>query len=227
MSVLVEACVDSLESALAAKRGGAERLELCANLDVGGTTPAAALIAQVKARVGLPIAAMIRPRGGSFVHSAAEAEQMRRDIGTVKHIGVEALVFGVLDVANNIDVDIMRALAGVAAGTPVVFHRAFDRLADQDAGLDVLMELGVARVLTSGGAATALDGAASLRRLVDRSAGRIEILAGGKVRGPNVAAVVERSGVQQVHARCEGDGAEIRAIVDALARGSAAVEPVR
>ncbi len=216
MTALVEACVDSLESALAAKRGGAQRLELCANLDVGGTTPAAALIAEVKARVGLPIAAMIRPRGGSFVHSVAEAEQMRRDIEMANGVGVEALVFGALDDANNIDVDRMRLLIGAAGRTPVVFHRAFDRVADQNTALEVLIELGVGRVLTSGGAPTALDGVASLRRLVERSAGRIEIVAGGKVRGPNAVAVVERSGVRQLHARCEGDGATIRAIVNAL-----------
>jgi copper homeostasis protein len=224
MTVLVEACVDSLESALAAKRGGAQRLELCANLNVGGTTPSAGLIAEVNALVGLPIAAMIRPRGGSFVHTASEIEQMQRDIDMVNDVGVEALVFGVLDDANNIDVDTMQLLTSTAGGTPVVFHRAFDRLADQAAGLDALIALGIVRVLTSGGAATALDGAPALHRLVDRAAGRIEILAGGKVRGGNAATVVARSGVQQVHARCEGDGGEIRAIVDALAFAPAAVD---
>lgn len=216
MTVVVEACVDSVESALAAKRGGAHRLELCANLEVGGTTPSAALIAAVQSRVGLPIAAMIRPRGGSFVHTSAEVEQMRADIAMARECGVDALVFGVLGEAGTVDVTSMRTLFEAAGGTPVVFHRAFDRLVDQDAGLDALIELGVSRVLTSGGAPTALDGVMSLRRLVERARGKIGILAGGKVRGSNASDVVRLSGVQEVHARCENESASIRAIVDAL-----------
>src|SRR3954447_25231071 len=97
MKLLVEACVESVESAVAAQLGGASRLELCANLSVGGTTPSVALIEQVRARVRIPIAVMIRPRGGTFVHSTHEVEQMIREIDTVRRVGVDAVVIGVLD----------------------------------------------------------------------------------------------------------------------------------
>ena len=211
--------MDSVESATAAQRGGASRLELCANLDVGGTTPSATLIAEVRTRVRLPTAVMIRPRGGSFVHTIAEIDAMVRSIAMARSFGVEALVFGVLDEDNYIDVPQMRILMAAARGTPVVFHRAFDELPDLHEGLDTLIELGVARVLTSGGANTALAGAVTIGELVTEARGRIAVMAGGKVRGRTIREIVQLSGVREVHARCENDDRQIRGILDVLTFG--------
>jgi copper homeostasis protein len=214
--LLIEGCVDSVESALATQLGGGGRLELCANLDVGGTTPSVSLIQQVKSRVRIPVAVMIRPRGGSFVYSAAEIEQMIREIALVRAVGADAVVIGPLDEHDRVDIAQTRALVTAAAGTPVVFHRAFDRVLNRNAALDSLIALGVSRVLTSGGAENALEGSVSLAELVDQAAGRITIMAGGKVRGRNVRQIVRMSGVTEVHARCENDARQIRAIVDAV-----------
>lgn len=217
MKLLLEGCVDSAESALAAQTGGAARLELCANLGVGGTTPSAGLVAQVRSRVRLPIIAMIRPRGGSFVHTPEEVDAMVRSIPIVRAAGADGIAIGSLDQADRIDVATTTRLVRAAAGMPVVFHRAFDTVFDQAAALDTLIALGIARVLTSGGAATALEGAETLGTLVERAAGRITIMAGGTVRGRTVREIVATSGVREVHARCETDPRQLRAIVDAMA----------
>src|SRR5205823_7200773 len=124
---LVEAAVESLDDALAAVDGGADRLELCANLSVGGTTPDSALIAAVVARVGLPVFAMIRPRGGSFVYAAGEIAQMRRDTEMALDLGAAGVVFGVLDSANRVDVGLTRSLVAAAGGVRGTFRRAFVR----------------------------------------------------------------------------------------------------
>lgn len=216
MTVIIEACVDSVASAVAAERGGSHRLELCENLGVGGTTPTTALIDAVRARVRIPIMVMIRPRGGSYVHNRAELDQMRRDIGAAKEHGADGVVLGVLDASNRVDVEATSDLVALAAGTPVTFHRAFDSVPDLSIGLDALVAAGVARVLTSGGASTALAGAPMLARLVQRAGERIRVMAGGKVRGYNVREIAETSGVTEVHARCELDDSQIRAIASAL-----------
>lgn len=215
-TVVVEACVGSIEEALAAAEGGANRLELCDNIDVGGTTPNRALILGVKRRVSVPVAMMVRPRGGSFVFSAAELDSMRRDMDMVRELGADVVVIGLLNTDGTIDEAHTRELVRRAGRTPVTVHLAFDGVPDQMRGLDVLVDAGVSRVLTSGGPGTALAGADQLRRLVDHARDRISIMAGGKVRGENVAEVVRRSGVREVHARCEHDAQRIRAIVDAL-----------
>ncbi len=212
MTILVEAAVDSLDDALAAVEGGADRLELCANLSVGGTTPDRALIAAVLYRVRVPVLAMIRPRGGSFVYAAGEIERMRRDIEMALDMGVAGVVLGVLDSADLIDVARTQSLVSVAGAQRVTFHRAFDRTPDVYAAADTLVSLGVSRVLTSGGAATASEGADVLASLVARVGGRLGILAGGGVRANNVCDIVERSGVREVHARCERDAERIRTI---------------
>src|SRR5438552_171454 len=141
VTVLVEAAVDSLDDALAAVEGGADRLELCANLSVGGTTPDPALIATVLARVAVPIFAMIRPRGGSFAYSAVEVAQMRREIEMALDLGVAGVVLGVLDSANLVDVARTQSLVSVAGGRRVTFHRAFDRTPDLFASAETLISL--------------------------------------------------------------------------------------
>jgi copper homeostasis protein len=216
VSILIEAAVESLDDALAAVDGGADRLELCANLDEGGTTPSESLITEVVARVAVPVFVMIRPRGGSFVYSTTELDEMRRDIDRARELDVDGFVFGVLNGSNRIDTIRTQSLIDAAADRPVTFHRAFDRVADQHDALETLIELGVTRVLTSGGAPDALTGATALRDLVDLADGRITILAGGGVRFQNVEEIVEESGVVEVHARCELQADRIRAIRMAL-----------
>jgi copper homeostasis protein len=218
MSVLVEACVETLDEAIAAEKGGAHRLELCANMDVGGTTPSAELFNAVRSRVTLPIAMMIRPRGGSFHYTADELDAMHRDIDVALALGADAVVFGVLDGSGRVDEGKTRTLVARAAGTPVTFHKAFDDVHDLSGALRTLIRAGVSRVLTSGGAATAIEGVDRLATLVERAAGRITIMPGGTVRGHNVAEIVARTGVHEVHARCHENPARIRDIVDALAR---------
>ena len=216
MTVLVEAAVDSLEDALAAVQGGADRLELCANLSVGGTTPDPALIEAVLGRVEVPVYSMIRPRGGSFVYSGEELDVMRRDVDNALALGCAGVVLGVLDDMNRVDVARTRSLVEIAGGDRVTFHRALDRAPDIFAAADTLISIGIARVLTSGGAPSAADGAEILNALVARSAGQLQILAGGGVRAHNVRDIIQRGNVREVHARCEQDAARIRAIKDAV-----------
>ena len=218
MSVLVEGCVETLEECVDAKRGGAERLELCDRLDVGGTTPSASLIDAAQARVGLPIMAMVRPRGGSFVHTAAELDQMRRDLDMVLSKNVAGVVIGILDDRNRVDTRRTAEFVRLAGGTPVTFHKAFDVIDELSPALEDLIACGITRVLTSGGKPTAAEGIDALSMLVEQSRGRIEIMAGGKVRGSNVRAIVDGAGVREVHARVGPNESQIRAIVEALGR---------
>ncbi|HEV7994089.1 MAG TPA: copper homeostasis protein CutC [Gemmatimonadaceae bacterium] len=218
MDVLVEAAVESLDDALAAVDGGADRLELCANLAVGGTTPERELISAVVASVNVPVITMIRPRGGSFVYSARELDRMRRDIEAAIQLGAAGVVLGVLDAEHCVDVEQTRMLAGVAGPEQVSFHRAIDRTPDLLAAADALISLGIARVLTSGGAATASEGLVALDALVSHVGERLVVVAGGGVRAHTVRGIVEGSGVSEVHARCEGSAARIAGIRDVLAR---------
>ena len=216
MSVIVEAAVESLDDALAAVAGGADRLELCANLDDGGTTPSAALITAVREKVELPVLVMIRPRGGDFMYSDAELSRMYEDIAMARVLGASGVVLGVLDTFERLDLERSAALVEAAEGLPVTFHRAIDRVARRVVAIDALAALGVARVLTSGGAATASEGTDELRAMVRRAGDRLTIVAGGGVRANNARTIVERTGVTELHARCGGDAARIRGIVDAV-----------
>jgi len=217
VSILVEAAVESLADALAAVDGGADRLELCAELREGGTTPAARLIEDVLDRVDVPVMVMIRPRGGNFVYTMHELDTMRRDIELVRELDADGIVLGVLDARNEVDVYRCRELMDMADGLPVTFHRAFDRIVDQAHALESLIELGITRVLTSGGADTAERGIDQLRDLVEAADGTISILAGGGVRDQNVAEIVRETGVPEVHLRCEGDAERIRRVKNVLA----------
>jgi copper homeostasis protein len=199
--VIVESCVDSLDAALASEAGGAHRLELCARLDVGGTTPDPSLVAAVVAAVRIPVVTMVRPRGGDFVYDTNELSAMARDVTRMREAGAHGIVTGVLTGAGAINAPLMHVLVRMAGPLPVTCHKAFDEVRDLDAALDTLIGLGVRRVLTSGGAATATEGTEALARLVQRAAGRLTIIAGGSVRASNVRALVEATGVAEVHAR--------------------------
>jgi len=197
--VLVEACVDSIESALAAAAGGAHRIELCANLVEGGTTPSAGTLATCRLRLRIPIFVLVRPRGGDFLYSAAELGVMLEDIRRVKDAGAHGVVVGVLRADGTIDAERTRQLIAAARPLAVTFHRAFDVSRDAGEALETLIGLGVERVLTSGQAAAAPQGADAIARLVRRAAGRIGVLPGGGITPENVEALVRSTGVAEVH----------------------------
>ena len=200
-SILVEACIDSVASSIAAERGGARRLELCDALFDGGTTPSAGMIAACKAAVSIPIFVMIRSRGGGFVYSDAERDVMRRDVLIARDLGADGVVIGGLRRDGTVDLQFVRRLVEAANGLPVTFHRAFDLTPKLEESMDSLAEAGVQRILSAGGAATAVEGATTLADLVRRAGPRLIVLAGGGVREENVSDLVSVSGVREVHVR--------------------------
>lgn len=202
---LIEACVDSVESSIAAERAGANRLELCDGQFEGGTTPSIELLRACMAAVSIPIFVMIRPRGGDFVYSAEERDTMQRDIVSARDLGVDGIVTGGLLRDDSIDTGLLRVLVETAAGLPVTFHRAFDATPNLNASLEVLIDAGVTRVLTSGGARTAAESLGMLADLVRRADTHLLVIAGGGVREHNVRDIVSRSGVREVHARFTPD----------------------
>ena len=193
--------MDAIDAALEAERGGADRLELCGELLQGGVTPSAGLIGAVWERVEIPVFVLIRPRTGDFLYDADEVDVMMRDIAAARAMDVDGVVIGALTRGGDVDIGTVHALKEAAGRMKVTFHRAFDFARDREVALEALIELGVDRVLTSGGAATALEGAASLASLVRQANGRIAILAGGGITAGNVAEVVRESGVAEVHVR--------------------------
>ena len=217
-SILVEACVDSIASSLAAERGGAHRLELCDALFDGGTTPNPGLIAECREAVSIPIFVMIRPRGGGFVYSREEGDVMLRDIALARELGADGIVTGALSHDGTIDIDLVKDLVDAARDLPVTFHRAFDLTPDLAASLDSLADAGIARVLTSGGAPTAVEGATVLASLARRARSRMIVLAGGGIRENNVRDLISVSGVREVHRRVtdEDDMRKFVRIVKAL-----------
>lgn len=198
--IQLEVCVESVESARAAEEGGAMRVELCSALSEGGLTPSAGLIAMVRRSINIALHVLIRPRVGNFCYSEDEFEVMQRDILLARQLGANGVAVGILDATRNVDVPRTKALVGAAAPMQVTFHRAFDVADDQSRSLQAVVATGASRVLTSGGAATAADGAAILRELVQQAAPRIAIMAAGKVRQENVAALIRATGVREVHA---------------------------
>jgi copper homeostasis protein len=201
MAILIEACVDTVHSALAAEAGGADRIELCDNLVEGGTTPSAGMIEECIARLGIPVFVIIRPRGGDFLYTSSEITVMLRDIAHARRLGVKGIVTGALERDATVSGNVMRELLVAAAPLPVTFHRAFDVVQDPRRALETLVELGASRVLTAGQAATALEGATAIAASVEQSAGRITIIAGGGITEDNVAEVVRITGVTEVHVR--------------------------
>jgi len=202
--VLVEACVDSIESAAAAADGGADRLELCANLVEGGTTPSAGTIALAR-ELDLKLHVMIRPRGGDFCYTAREFASMRRDVREARRLGADGVVFGILSPDGTIDVERTRTLLEDARPLGVTVHRAFDVTRDAREALETLTALGVDRVLTSGQRPTVPQGLDVIADLVRRSAGRIGILPGGGITATNAAEVVRRTGVCEIHVHAARD----------------------
>lgn len=198
--MLLEICIDCVESALAAKQGGADRLEVCGSLTVGGTTPSFGLVEQCVADVELPVMMMIRPHDGGFVYGRDELDTMFTDIEVAKSIGVLGVVFGCLDEQRAIHLEQCKQLVDAAGELETTFHRAFDLVPDPQQAVDELLELGVTRVLTSGQSTSAEAGIPLLRKLVQQAGDRMSILAGAGVNAANASTIAKETGVTEIHA---------------------------
>ncbi|MEE6486316.1 hypothetical protein FKM82_014573 [Ascaphus truei] len=196
---LMEVCVDSVESAVNAERGGAGRIELCANLLEGGTTPTIGVLQVVKQYVQIPVYVMIRPRGGDFLYSDREVEVMKADIRLAKIHGADGLVFGALTEDGRIDTELCMELLAVSRPLAVTFHRAFDMVYDPAVAMETLISLGFERVLTSGCDSSALEGLPLIKRLVEQAKGRIIVMPGGGITERNLQRILEGAGVQEFH----------------------------
>lgn len=200
-----EVCLQSVDGAIAAERGGADRVELCAALVEGGITPSLGTVKACREAIDLDIMVMIRPRGGDFDYTGWELDVMARDIRNLRGTGVTGVVFGVLDTDGQVarpQVQRLREEAGEEL--TVCFHRAFDVCLDPFDGLETLIDLGVDRILTSGQAATVPEGVAIIRDLVKQAASRIGILPGCGILPENVAEVIAATGVTEFHATAFG-----------------------
>ena len=197
--ILIEVCCGSVDDAVEAERGGADRIELNASLFLGGLTPSLGSIIEAKRRLSIPLMVMIRPRGCGFCYTEAEMAVMLRDIELSVEHGADGLVFGILRPNGSVDMDRCRQILELARCRETVFHRAFDVTPDPLEALDQLVKLGFTRILTSGQEKTVPEGIELLRKLISYAGDRIEILHGGGIRPHNVRAVVEQTGAKQVH----------------------------
>lgn len=197
---VVEISVESVAAALAAEGGGAQRIELCSALREGGLTPSLGLLRATRARCSLSLQVLVRPRAGDFLYSDEDFGVMRQDIAAAQREGADGVVFGLLTAGGDVDVPRTRELTELARPMQVTFHRALDMARDLDRALADVIRCGCDRVLTSGGAATALLGQQQLRSLVRAAGSQITIVAGGGVRPGNVAALAEATEVTEFHA---------------------------
>lgn len=202
--VTLEICADSVESAVAAQRGGAHRIELCTGLAEGGTTPSSGLISTVRSKISIPICVMIRPRAGDFCYGPDDFEAMEQDVLTAKQLGADAVVFGILKEDGRVDVERTRHLINLAHPLGVTFHRAFDMSRDLSEALEELASAGVRRILTSGGKQRVEEGIPAVKSLVKSSAGRIAVMAGGGITESNAHRVVTTTDVTELHASASG-----------------------
>lgn len=197
--ITVEVCVDSVASALAAERGGAQRVELCSDLLQGGVTPSVGLLGVVRSRISIGLHPIIRPRPGDFCYSDEEFECMQRDIEIAKIEGADGVVFGLLRPNGDVDIERTRQLVELARPLAVTFHRAFDMSADLFQALEDVCITGANRVLTSGGEQECLQGIPTIAKLVRSARGRVSIMAGGRIGIRDAASIVEKTGVTEIH----------------------------
>jgi len=197
--VLLEICCGSIDDAIEAEKGGANRVELCSALFLGGLTPSVGTIQEAKRRLRIPIMVMVRPRAGGFAYSEAELASMERDTEAAVENGADGVVFGILQSDGRIDVARCRRICQLIGKRQAVFHRAFDVTPDPFEALEQLVDLRVTRVLTSGQKDGAPEGVELIKKLNERAGDRIEILPGGGIQVWNAKEVVERTGCWQVH----------------------------
>ena len=184
--MIKEACVESFEKALEAQNNGADRIELCENLSVGGTTPSYGTVKICLEKLNIPIFPMIRARGGNFVYSKDEIEIMKEDIKVFKDLGVKGLVLGCLTSDNKIDLELTKTLVNLAYPMEITFHKAIDEISTPLDYIEDLVNIGIKRILTSGGKATALEGKDLINDMIKKSNGRLKIVVAGKVTKENL-----------------------------------------
>ena len=194
-----EICANSVASCIAAQEGGANRVELCAGIPEGGTTPSYGMIRNARENISIALNVIIRPRGGDFLYSESEIKEMIYDIQAAKELGADGLVFGCLKPDGTVDMAAMSRLMEAAGDTPVTFHRAFDHTNDPFKALEDIISLGCARILTSGCRPAALEGADLLSRLVEKAGERIIIMPGCGVRENNIAEIARLSSAREFH----------------------------
>ena len=197
--IVLEVCVDSVASAIAAESGGAHRIELCSALSEGGLTPSLGLLRAVRSKLNIGVHAMIRPRSGDFTYSDDDFAIMQQDITLAAQSGASGVVFGLLTSHGEVDVDRTRALVKLSRPMEVTFHRAIDLTPDPFAALEAIIGSGADRVLTSGAEATAMLGQARIRQLVRAAGNRIRVMVGGGVRADNAARLLLATEADEWH----------------------------
>ena len=205
----IEIACFNLESALIAQKAGADRVELCADMLVGGTTPIIETIQQARKPLTIDLYVMIRPRGGNFVCSEAEFEQMKLEIETIKKLGVNGFVFGILNKDKTINIEQNKALLELAKPFPCTFHRAFDEVLNVDKALEDVISCKFSTILTSGTFPNVMEGKEVLKQLVNQANSRIEIMPGGGLRSTNISELNEMVDANWYHSSAITDGSEI------------------
>ena len=198
--VRVEIAVHTIQSALAAQNGGADRVELLNNPLEGGVTPSAGVIEAVRDKLTIDLHVIIRPRGGDFYYDEIEFEAMQKDIAIAKRLKANGVVFGLVNPDGTVDVERTRRLTEISKPMSVTFHRAFDLCHSLPHALETLISIGIDRILTSGGEATALQGSDVIADLARQAGNRIVVMAGGGVSPESAREIVKRTGVREIHA---------------------------
>lgn len=200
--VVFEVCANSLQSAIVAQTGGAQRIEICSDLHSGGITPSAAAIKLSVQKLKIPVFILIRPRAGDFFYNEYEFEIMKEDILFAKSCGAAGVVFGILNSDSKIDIGRCSELVNIAKPMQSTFHRAFDRVIDFYEALEDVIKTSAHRILTSGLSEKAENGKDIIKTLVEKAKGRIEIMAGGGLTPTNVEGIISYTGVKEIHASC-------------------------
>lgn len=205
----IEIACFNLESALLAQKAGADRVELCANISVGGTTPSIEIIQQVRKNLTIDLYVMIRPRGGNFVYSEAELDQMKSDIETIKQLDVNGFVFGILNEDKTINIEQNKTLVELAKPFPCSYHRAFDAVSNYEQALEDVISCGFSTLLTSGTFSNVKKGKEVLKKLVEQAKNRLEIMPGGGLRSTNISELNQIVNANWYHSSAITDGTEI------------------
>jgi len=225
-TTLVEVCVGSVEAASIAQSAGADRIELNSALQLDGLTPSAGLVKLVTERIRIPVIAMARPRAGDFCYDAQEWETLKADVSWLLENGADGIAFGCLTKDRQVDLERCDQIRELAGDAELVFHKAFDEVANFEIGLEILVESGINRIMTSGGRPTAMEGLSTISSVVSQADGRIEILPAGRVTSENAVRIVAETGCDQIHGSfSSGSEANLAAEIAAVVRHLGQVMP--
>lgn len=213
--IKLEVCCGDMQSVLAAKEGGADRIELCQALEVDGLTPSAEMMAEAIG-LGIPVQVLIRPREGDFVYDEAEVETMLKEIRLAKRLGANGVVIGALKSDGSIDEETIRRLVSEATGLSITFHRAFDVCSQPAEALEQIVSLGCHRLLTSGQAPSAEQGIPLIKKLVKQSNGRLIIMPGAGVNQENARRIISETGAHEIHGSLRRNGSTDSELVRAV-----------